>query len=243
MDKQIVFEDEHIRAIFMPGSSSELIFSFGDLITRAKGLNINAEKSLQKFEFNVLGIMPKHKSWFPQGSMWNMLKAVAELIAPFQQRVAYGGSMGGYAAIKYSRALGVQRVVAMVPQYSINPDDVHDARYNMFYQPELNAGMRVEADDIDITCEYIIVYDQYCAEDRAHYLKLQALIPQHHVLHLPLPDMMPLPFWPVPNCCMTFWYMITNRVIFTRKCVGSRKTASSIIAKSLKMSCHAIVWP
>jgi len=26
MDKQIVFEDEHIRAIFMPGSSSELIF-------------------------------------------------------------------------------------------------------------------------------------------------------------------------------------------------------------------------
>ncbi|MGE8522733.1 MAG: hypothetical protein ACN6NK_02040, partial [Acinetobacter pseudolwoffii] len=29
MDKQIVFEDEHIRAIFMPGSSSELIFSFG----------------------------------------------------------------------------------------------------------------------------------------------------------------------------------------------------------------------
>ncbi|ENU63772.1 hypothetical protein EVX74_014120 [Acinetobacter lwoffii] len=185
MDKQIVFEDEHIRAIFMPGSSSELIFSFGDLITRAKGLNINAEKSLAKFEFNVLGIMPKHKSWFPQGSMWNMLQAIAELIAPFQQRIAYGGSMGGYAAIKYSRALGVQRVVAMVPQYSIDPEDVHDARYNMFYQPELNANMRVAAEDIDNACEYIIVYDPYCAEDRAHYLKLEALIPHHHVLHLP----------------------------------------------------------
>lgn len=185
MDKQIVFEDEHIRAIFMPGSSSELIFSFGDLITRAKGLSINAEKSLAKFEFNVLGIMPKHKSWFPKSSMWNMLQSIAELIAPFQQRIAYGGSMGGYAAIKYSNLLNVQRVVAMVPQYSIDPEDVEDARYNMFYQPELNEGMRIEAEDVSQEREYILVYDPYCTEDRAHYLKLEAVLPQHHVLHLP----------------------------------------------------------
>lgn len=185
MDKQIVFEDEHIRAIFMPGSSSELIFSFGDLITRAKGLSINAEKSLAKFEFNVLGIMPKHKSWFPKSSMWNMLQAIAELIAPFQQRIAYGGSMGGYAAIKYSNLLNVQRVVAMVPQYSIDPEDVEDARYNMFYQPELNEGMRIEAEDVSPEREYILVYDPYCTEDRAHYLKLEAVLSQHHVLHLP----------------------------------------------------------
>lgn len=185
MDKQIVFEDEHIRAIFMPGSSSELIFSFGDLITRAKGLSINAEKSLAKFEFNVLGIMPKHKSWFPKSSMLNMLQAIAELIAPFQQRIAYGGSMGGYAAIKYSNLLNVQRVVAMVPQYSIDPEDVEDARYNMFYQPELNEGMRIEAEDVSPEREYILVYDPYCTEDRAHYMKLEAVLPQHHVLHLP----------------------------------------------------------
>jgi len=185
MDKQIVFEDEHIRAIFMPGSSSELIFSFGDLITRAKGLSINAEKSLAKFEFNVLGSMHKHKSWFPKSSMWNMLQAIAELIAPFQQRIAYGGSMGGYAAIKYSNLLNVQRVVAMVPQYSIDPEDVEDARYNMFYQPELNEGMRIEAEDVSPEREYILVYDPYCTEDRAHYLKLEAVLPQHHVLHLP----------------------------------------------------------
>ncbi len=184
MEKQIVFEDEYIRAIFMPGSSSELIFSFGDLITRAKGLNINAEKSLQKFGFNVLGIMPKDKSWFPQASMQNLLQAVAELIAPFQQRIAYGGSMGGYAAIKYSNALNVQRVVALVPQYSIDPEDVHDARYNMFFQAELNTGMRIEAEDVSSAREYIIIYDPHYAQDRAHYQKLQTVLPAHHVLHL-----------------------------------------------------------
>ncbi|WP_436913221.1 hypothetical protein [Acinetobacter schindleri] len=184
MEKQIVFEDEHIRAIFMPGSSSELIFSFGDLITRAKGTTINAEKSLQKFEFNVLGIMPKDKSWFPQASMQAMLDAIAELIAPFEQRIAYGGSMGGYAAIKYSNALDVQRAVAMVPQYSIDPEDVKDARYNMFYQPELNGEMRITKADVSEDREYIIIYDPHYAQDRAHYHKLREVLPPHHVLHL-----------------------------------------------------------
>ncbi|ANF80927.1 hypothetical protein A3K93_01145 [Acinetobacter sp. NCu2D-2] len=185
MDKHIVFEDDHIRAIFLPGTSSELIFSFGDLITRAKGLNINAEKSLQKFDFNVLGIMPKQKSWFPKRSMWNMLEAVKDLIAPFEQRIAYGGSMGGYAAIKYSKALQVSRVVAMVPQYSIDPEDVTDPRYNMFYNDDCNAEMRIETQDVNIAAEYIIVYDPYYAEDHAHYLKLHTVLTQHHVLNLP----------------------------------------------------------
>lgn len=102
MDKQIIFEDEQIRVIFLKGSSAELIFSFGDLITRAKGLSVNAEKSLHKFDFNVIGIMPKQKSWFPESSILAMMDSIQPVIAPFKARIAYGGSMGGYAAIKYS---------------------------------------------------------------------------------------------------------------------------------------------
>ena len=142
MAKQIIFEDEQIRVIFLQGSSDELIFSFGDLITRAKGTSINAEKSLAKFGFNVVGIMPKQKSWFPESSMLAMLEAIRAWIAPFQTRIAYAGSMGGYAAIKYSKLLGFKRVVALVPQYSIDPEQVADNRYNMFYQPELNHDMQ-----------------------------------------------------------------------------------------------------
>jgi hypothetical protein len=84
MAKQIIFEDEQIRVIFLQGSSDELIFSFGDLITRAKGTSINAEKSLAKFGFNVVGIMPKQKSWFPESSMLAMLDAIRAWIAPFK---------------------------------------------------------------------------------------------------------------------------------------------------------------
>ena len=53
MDKQIVFEDEHIRAIYLKGSTETLVLSFGDLITRAKGTSINAEK-LEKLSNTLL---------------------------------------------------------------------------------------------------------------------------------------------------------------------------------------------
>lgn len=185
MEKQIIFEDQHIRVIWMPGSSEQLIFSFGDLITRAKGNNINAEKSLAKYQFNVIGIMPKERSWFPEQSMHAMLDAIRPILAKFKQHIAYAGSMGGYAAIKYSKMLDCQRVVALVPQYSIDPQDVDDPRYNMFFHQENNHNMRVQAEDVSSTCEYLIVYDPYCVEDRRHYEKLKAVLPNLHTLKLP----------------------------------------------------------
>ena len=185
MEKHIIFEDEQIRAIFLRGSSDELIFSFGDLITRAKGLSINAEKSLLKHDFNVIGIMPKQKSWFPESSMRQMFAEIEDLIAPFKTRIGYGGSMGGYAAIKYSNLLDLKRVVALVPQYSINPDDVEDPRYNMFFHAELNANMQIQPQDVSAEREYIVVYDPYCPEDRAQYVKLEQVLPHIHTLNLP----------------------------------------------------------
>lgn len=185
MDKQIIFEDGQIRAIFMQGNSDILVFSFGDLITRAKGLSINAEKSLAKLEYNVIGIMPKEKSWFPEQSMRNMMAEIEPLLRDFSCRVGYGGSMGGYAAIKYSNLLDLQRVVALVPQYSIDPNDIEDLRYNMFFNIDLNQNMRIQNQDIDLKREYIVVYDPYYAEDRAHYLKIQQVISNVKTLHLP----------------------------------------------------------
>ena len=185
MDKQIIFEDEHIRAIYLQGDSETLVFSFGDLITRAKGLSINAEKSLMKYDYAVVGVMPKQKSWFPASSMLALLQHLQPIIAKYKNIVGYGGSMGGYAAIKYSKALKMNRVVAMVPQYSIDPSEVEDKRYTDFYDAELNADMRIQTQDIVEDCEYIIVYDPYFEHDKEHYLKIKPLIPQLKTLHLP----------------------------------------------------------
>lgn len=107
MDKQIIFEDEHIRIIFLTGSSDTLVISFGDLISRAQGMSINAEKPLFTYQHNVIGIMPKQKSWFPKRSMLEMQRQIQPILVQFKQIVGYGGSMGGYAAIKYSNLLKI----------------------------------------------------------------------------------------------------------------------------------------
>lgn len=185
MEKQIVFEDEHIRAIYLKGTSDTLVFSFGDLISRAKGNAVNAEKSLVKYEYNAIGIMPKQKSWFPAQSMQGVIDAIQPLIKQFKRVVSYGGSMGGYAAIKYAQQLGASRAISLVPQYSIDPNEVLDRRYTDFYDENANANMRIEAGDIDPSCEYIVVYDPYFDLDREHYEKINPLIPQLHTLHLP----------------------------------------------------------
>ena len=185
MDKQIIFEDEHIRAIFLQGNSNTLVLSFGDLITRASGLSINAEKSLIKYQYNVIGIMPKQKSWFPKASMVEMAKAILPILQRFKNIVGYGGSMGGYAAIKYSNLLNMNRIVAFVPQYSIDPEQVEDRRYAEFFDAVANKDMQIQLQDVDASREYIIVYDPYFAVDREHYLKIKELLPSLHTVHLP----------------------------------------------------------
>ena len=185
MDKQIIFEDEHIRAIFLPGDSNTLVLSFGDLITRASGLSINAEKSLIKYQYNVIGIMPKQKSWFPQASMIELAKTVSPVLQGFKNIVGYGGSMGGYAAIKYSNLLNMNRVIAFVPQYSIDPTQVEDRRYAEFFDAVANKDMQIQLPDVDAAREYVIVYDPYFSIDREHYLKIKELLPNLHTIHLP----------------------------------------------------------
>ncbi|USA46890.1 hypothetical protein NDN11_01755 [Acinetobacter sp. C26M] len=185
MDKQIIFEDEHIRVIFLKGSSDTLVISFGDLISRAKGMSINAEKSLIKYQYNVIGIMPKQKSWFPKSSMLQMQQQIQPILQQFKGIVGYGGSMGGYAAIKYSNLLNMQKIVAFVPQYSIDPDVVQDRRYAEFFDVSIHQDMQIQADEVDSSREYIIVYDPYFAEDKEHFLKIQPLLPKMHVIHLP----------------------------------------------------------
>lgn len=185
MNKQIIFEDEHIRVIFLKGNSNELIFSFGDLITRAKGLSINAEKSLIKYDYNVIGIMPKEKSWFPMQSMQNMMLEVEPYLTQFSTIIGYGGSMGGYAVLKYSKLLRMSRAIAFVPQYSIDPQLVEDRRYAEFFDISIHRDMQVTGDDVSSNTDYIIVYDPYYNEDKEHYLKIKAVLP--HVMTLNLP--------------------------------------------------------
>ena len=95
-----------------------------------------------------------------------MLAAVRGTIADGAVVLAYGSSMGGYAAIRFADRVGAQRVLALSPQYSVDPRVVpqdrrwRSAQRRIRFRPELNGP-------IGCAAEVTIVYDP-CSLDGHH---------------------------------------------------------------------------
>ncbi len=119
----IVYEDDDIRAIWHPGASDFLLVTFGDMVTCTQDMRFFADGPVMKSNLSCLGLVAKRPNWYPPESMRHLLERIADDIAPYQTRITYGGSMGGYAAIKYSRLIGATHVMSLCPQWSINPAD------------------------------------------------------------------------------------------------------------------------
>src|SRR5271168_4492658 len=100
--------------------SSFVLITFGDLIMLASGLNFFAEAPTTKSEISCVGIMAKKGNWYPVESLKAAATALASIIQGYDRRITYGGSMGGYAAIKFSRLLGATEVISLCPQWSID---------------------------------------------------------------------------------------------------------------------------
>lgn len=174
--KSIVYEDDFIVAVFKAGESETLVISFGDMANLANGMNISAETPLSKYNFNILGFSAKTKNWYPELSIINSLKSISKTLKSFKKVVCYGGSMGGYAAIKYSKLLQANKVVAFVPQYSINPNNIADKRYSHYFNEVMHKNMEIRQEDINENCSYTMVYDPCHKDDVEHIEKIKPYI-------------------------------------------------------------------
>ena len=73
---------------------------------------------------DALHILTRENDWFQNEDFLVACAQVAELTRHYRRVVAYGSSMGGYAAIRYGGRVGAGVAFAMSPQYSINPREV-----------------------------------------------------------------------------------------------------------------------
>lgn len=125
-----------------------------------------------KLGWTTLAFTSEAQDWYPAEDMAALLPAAREAAGPV--RVTYGFSMGGYAALKYGRALGARATLALSPQYSIDPADMPgDPRAKHFFDSRRHAGMAVRADDLSPTP--LIVFDPLLAVDAKHAARLMRL--------------------------------------------------------------------
>lgn len=161
-----MYEDSHIQVIHSPGAGKNLVITFGDMFYLANGLSFFAEIPAKKLNLSAIGFMAKTRNWYPQDSVRKAISEIADILSLSEFRVIYGGSMGGYAALKFSRLLGANRVYSLVPQFSINPQEIIDHRYNSYFDEDLNTNNAITYHDL--AGEVYITHDPVFQRDHQH---------------------------------------------------------------------------
>lgn len=153
------------------------------MVTRPDTNNPWGEAPAVKCGLDVVSFISKHRDWFPAATTQaaiDMVRGMTE--GRYATRITYGGSMGGYAAIRYSAGLKADRVVALVPQYSINPDTVSDRRFHKYFDPDALEDMDIRASEV--SGDVLLVSDPSWAPDEEHIQLIRSIAPD--ALQMPL---------------------------------------------------------
>ena len=114
-----------IVAKHFPGNSEYLVVSF-----MFGGRTEFAEKEFflqgiqNKINIDLIGISTKVGKWYISKEMEDVIIKIKEITN--KKIICVGVSMGGFASLKYGKALGAFSVLAFSPQWSINPIDLLD---------------------------------------------------------------------------------------------------------------------
>ena len=167
----VVYDDDHIRVIWAPGRSSYVLVTFSPMTSLVDGSRFFCDVPVQKLGVNCLGFMPKKPNWYPAKSMIKAVAAISVILARFPEVVSYGGSMGGYGAIKYSALLGATSVIALCPQWSIDMSECEGKHpgFQSWYDPSMK-GMAVRP--VDVCGKVYVFYDP--AHERGRLQELSA---------------------------------------------------------------------
>jgi pimeloyl-ACP methyl ester carboxylesterase len=178
----IVYEDSNIQVIHAAGHSDFAVATFNTRDERANGRDFWAKTLSEKYAIECFGFVSKAPNWYPRSSVL----AAAVVLRQLNDKplIGYGHSMGGFAALKYSRDLNFRGAVASGPQFSIDPRDVPtDKRYSGHFDETLNEAMAIKTSDLQ--GRLIVAYDPTFVEDRLHVAMIQQLYPSVEVLSLP----------------------------------------------------------
>jgi tetratricopeptide (TPR) repeat protein len=172
----LIFEDEHIRVMHRPGATPWALLTFNVIDFRFPAPRFWGDRFVERAGLSAFGFVARVPNWFPRASMERAAAAIAPQLAAYPDRVMYGHSQGGYAALKYSALLGARTVISSCPQATIDPREVpDDPRFHRYFRLDLHGGMHV--DDQVIGTPFIL-YDPFEQVDAMHVRRIQALVPQ-----------------------------------------------------------------
>ncbi len=109
------------------------------------------EEFFRARDVSAIHVMGRSEDWYQYPDMADALATVREATAGSARVMTYGSSMGGYAAIRFADAVGAHAVLALSPQYSIDPakppfdDRWSQHAHAIVWLPEIDGKVRCEA--------------------------------------------------------------------------------------------------
>lgn len=168
----LVYDDDDLSVFWSQGTSSYLLITFSDLIFKADNSSFSAEKPVKSLGISCLGFVAKRPHWYATPSVERAIEAISEIVGDFSTRVTYGGSMGGYAALKHSAALRATTVIAFCPQWSLDRSETSfQPGYQGYFVPAM-IGMGIRKQDV--SGNVFVFYDPSFELDFNHVRSLLA---------------------------------------------------------------------
>lgn len=150
----IVYASEMFVVRFVPASNSDVCVVTFDSYNDERSLSREgfAERYLRSKGISAVHVISRDNDWYQYRDLHVAMDLVRAVTHQFARVVTYGTSMGGYAAIRFADMVGAQAVIALSPQYSIDPTKVPfenrwiaDAR-RIEFLPALDGPITTKAD-------------------------------------------------------------------------------------------------
>ncbi|MFK7940171.1 MAG: hypothetical protein AB8B82_12385 [Roseovarius sp.] len=185
-----VLEEGALRIRYMPGSGDTLVVSFSGV-----GQQRDAEPELEFVgnasdggKNHVLFVTDESRCWLnTPGMAERVVHAIEQTQLEFDIKrvVGLGNSMGGSMALIISRMFAFDAVLAIVPQFSVDPEIVPDERRWKYFRNQITEFRFPKVSDLRPEhTEYFIVHGGHFKE-HPHVLRFEE---QRGVGHYVLPE-------------------------------------------------------
>ncbi|MDQ1079564.1 tetratricopeptide repeat protein [Pseudoroseomonas cervicalis] len=122
MQEHVLYGSDHFRVRAVTGSASDrVVVTFAPWQSRQR-LDGEAfgEEYLRRIGVDAIHITCAQNEWYQNPDMQAVVGAVdGALQGRYARRIGYGSSMGAFAALAFSRALRLDDVIAISPQFSL----------------------------------------------------------------------------------------------------------------------------
>ncbi|SDC35407.1 hypothetical protein SAMN05444678_102396 [Sphingomonas sp. YR710] len=185
---------DHFRS---QAKNETVVFTFSERTNRDLAGPGFATEFLLKNGVDVVAIKTNRDVWYEnllERDIREIDRSLSWTATPYRQRLAYGSSMGAYAAIRFSRALRFDRVVALSPLFDIKQGWETRWREDLpALSPDLlmlalpgEAGFEQTRHHISDSCDFLMVFDPL-DPDLDHIRRFQQVIAPERLQLLAVP--------------------------------------------------------